>query len=112
MKVGRQQLRKVHMTGKLHMAEKLPPEFVEELECVSRLHEQAVCDHEKCREFSESLSSLLVRLEDMKFYRTADRLMSILINCKPKEASHCEKANLVGEMMKEAVREAQRTAGK
>ena len=40
------------------------------------------------------LSELLVRLEDMKFYRTADRLMSVLLNCKPKEASHCEKANL------------------
>jgi hypothetical protein len=94
------------------MTEKLPPEVIKELESVSRLHELAVCDHEKCRAFSESLSNLLVRLEEMKYYRTADRLMSILINCKPKEASHCEKANLVGEMMKEAVREAHRTAGK
>jgi len=36
----------------------------------------------------------------MKYYRTADRLMSILINCSPKEASHCEKATLEGEMTK------------
>lgn len=92
------------------MAEKLPPEFIKELEYVSRLHEQAVCDHEKCREFSESLSNLLVRIEDMKFYRTADRLMSILINCSPKEASHCEKANLVGEMMKEVTKEVRKAA--
>ncbi|HOW15479.1 hypothetical protein [Methanosarcina sp.] len=94
------------------MAEKLPPEIIEGLECVSRLHEQAVCDHEKCREFSEKLSALLVRVEDMKFYRMADRLMSILINCSPKEASHCEKATLVGEMMKEVTKETQKAAGK
>ncbi|MDM7918875.1 MAG: hypothetical protein QUS12_06890 [Methanosarcina sp.] len=94
------------------MAEKLPPEIIEGLVCVSRLHEQAVCDHEKCREFSEKLSALLVRVEDMKFYRMADRLMSILINCSPKEASHCEKATLVGEMMKEVTKETQKAAGK
>ena len=94
------------------MTEKLPYEVIEELDCVSRLHEQAVCDHEKCREFSEKLSGLLVRLEDMKFYRTADRLMGILINCSPKEASHCEKATLVGTMMKEIAKEAQKAAGK
>ena len=94
------------------MNEKLPPEVIKEFECVSRLHEQAVCDHEKCREFSEKLSDLLVRIEDMKFYRTADRLMSILINCKPKEASHCEKATLVGEMMKEITKEVRKAEGK
>lgn len=38
--------------------------------------------------------------------------MSILINCKPKEASHCEKANLVGEMMKEITKESQKAAYK
>ncbi|MDW5550451.1 hypothetical protein [Methanosarcina sp.] len=87
------------------MAEKLPPEFIKELKSVCKLHEQAVCNKEKCREFSKTLSNLLVSLEDMKYHRTADRLMSILINCSPKEASHCEKATLVGERMKEAVKE-------
>ncbi len=94
------------------MDEKLPPEYIKELEYANLLHEQAVCDHEKCREFSEKLSDILVRVEDMKFYRTADRLMSVLINCSPKEASHCEKASLVGEMIKNVVKEAQRSAGK
>lgn len=94
------------------MAEKLPCEVVEELEHVSRLHEQAVCDHEKCREFSENLSDILVRLEDMKYYKTADKLMSVLINCKPKEASHCEKATMVGEMIKNVAKEAKKEAGK
>jgi uncharacterized protein YdcH (DUF465 family) len=84
----------------------IPKEIIKDLQSVCQLHEQAVCNHDKCREFSESLSELLVRLEDIKFYQIADRLMSVLLNCKPKEASHCEKANLVGEMMKEIMKEA------
>jgi hypothetical protein len=92
------------------MVESIPIEIVKDLQSVCQLHEQAICNHDKCREFSESLSGLLVRLEDMKFYRMADRLMSVLLNCKPKEASHCEKANLVGEMMKEITKEAQKAA--
>jgi hypothetical protein len=35
------------------MVEKLPPEFIKELERVSRLHEHAVCAHEKCRELAK-----------------------------------------------------------
>lgn len=94
------------------MVESIPSEIIKDLQSVCQLHEQAVCNHDKCREFSESLSGLLIRLEDLKFYRTADRLMSILINCKPKEASHCEKANLVGEMMKEITKEVKKASGK
>ncbi len=90
------------------MVENIPEEIVKNLQSVCQLHEQAICNHEKCREFSENLSALLVRLEDMKYYRTADRLMSILLNCKPKEASHCDKANLVGEMMKRVTKEVQK----
>ena len=89
----------------------IPGEIVKNLQSVCQLHEQAVCNHEKCREFSDNLSQLLVRLEDLKFYGTADRLMSILTNCKPKEASHCEKANLVGEMMKEVAKEVKKASG-
>ena len=94
------------------MVESIPSEIIKELQSIYQLHEQAICNHDKCREFSESLSGLLVRFEDMKFYRIADRLMSILLNCKPKEASHCEKANLVGEMMKEIVKEVQNAVRK
>ena len=88
----------------------IPNKVIQDLDSISHLHEQAVSNHDKCREFSEKLSDFVIRLEDLKLYRTADKLMSILINCKPKEASHCEKANLVGEMMKEIVKEAQNTA--
>ncbi len=94
------------------MTDNIPEEIVKDLQTLCQLHQQAVCNYDKCREFSESLSGLLVKLEDMKFYRMADRAMSILLNCKPKEASHCEKANLVGEMMKEIVKEAQNGARK
>lgn len=89
----------------------IPEEIIKDLQLVCQLHEQAVCNHDKCREFSESLSALLIRLEDLKLYRMADRLMSILLNCKPKEASHCEKSNLVGESMKEVMKEAQKANG-
>ena len=98
--------------GSILMAENILEEIIKDLHSVCQLHQQAVCNHDKRREFSASLSELLVRLEDMKYYRTADRAMGILLNCKPKEASHCEKANLVGEMMKEIVKEAQNAAGR
>ncbi len=88
----------------------IPNKVIQELQSISYLHEQAVRNHDKCREFGEKLSDFVVRLEDMKLYRISDKLMSILINCKPKEASHCEKANLVGEMMKDVVKEAKKSA--
>ncbi len=87
------------------MVENIPEDIVKDFQFVCHLHEQAVCDHDKCREFSEYLSELLIRFEDMEFYRLADRIMSILLNCKPKDASHCEKANLVGAMLKEITKE-------
>jgi hypothetical protein len=89
----------------------IPNDILKDLQSVCQLHEQAVCNHDKCREFSESLSELLVRVEDMKFYRIADRLMSVLLNCKPKEASHCEKATLVETMIKEITKDVQKKAG-
>ncbi|PAV12145.1 hypothetical protein ASJ81_00320 [Methanosarcina spelaei] len=94
------------------MIESIPRELIKDLQTVCQLHDEAVCNHDKCREFSENLSALLIRLEDLKFYRMADRLMSVLLNCKPKEASHCEKANLVGAMMKEITKDAKKAAGK
>jgi hypothetical protein len=94
------------------MVETVPEDILKELQLLCVLHGQAICNHKKCREFSERLSDLLMTLEDMEVYRLADRLMSILLNCKPKEASHCEKANLVGERMKGITREMNQQAGK
>lgn len=90
----------------------VPEEVIKDLQFICQLHEEAICNHDKCKKFSESLSLLLIRLEDIKLYRMADRVMSVLLNCKPKEASHCEKANLVGEMMKEITKEARKATGK
>ena len=87
----------------------IPSEVMQELFSINHLNEQAVSNHDKCREFSENLSDLVVVLEDMKLYRTADKLINILINCKPKDASHCEKANLVRDMMKDMVKEAKKS---
>lgn len=94
------------------MVEDIPEDIIKGLQSVCQLHQQAVCNYDKCREFSDNVSELLVKLEDLKYYRLADRLMSILLNCKPKEASHCEKATFVGEMIKEVTKEAQKIAGK
>ena len=89
----------------------IPNDILKDLQSVCQLHEQAVCNHDECKEFSESLSELLVRVEDMKYYRIADRLMSILLNCKPKEAPHCEKVTLVETMIKEITKDVQKKAG-
>jgi hypothetical protein len=86
----------------------IPNEVIQELQSISYLHEQAVSNQDKYRDFSEKLSDFVIRLEDLRLYRTADKLMSILLNCKPKEASHCEKANLVGEMIKDVVKDAKK----
>jgi uncharacterized protein YehS (DUF1456 family) len=64
-------------------------DILKDLQYIYQLHEQAVFNHDNCREFSEILSELLVKLEDTKFYQTADILMSILMNCKSTEAPHC-----------------------
>jgi hypothetical protein len=74
-----------------------PTDILKDLQYICQLHEHAVCNHDKCRGFSEILSELFVKLGDVKFYQTADRLMSILINCKPKEALHCEKATILNQ---------------
>ena len=66
----------------------IPKDILKDLQYICELHEHAVCNHNKCREFSEIFSELLVKLEGMKFYQIADIFMSILMNCKPKAAFH------------------------
>jgi hypothetical protein len=36
----------------------IPSDIVKDLQSISQLHEKAVCNHDKCREFSERLSEL------------------------------------------------------
>lgn len=71
-----------------------------DLEKACLLHQRASSDYTKCVEFSKLMVDLLGRLEDTGCNRTADKVMTILLDCQPKEGSHCDKAAVVGEKMK------------
>ncbi|MCD6292400.1 MAG: hypothetical protein J7M09_02950 [Deltaproteobacteria bacterium] len=49
------------------------------------------------------MSDVLVRLEDAECDYFAGKVMSILVECNPKEGTHCEKATLVGEKNEEVL---------
>lgn len=82
------------------MAEEIPDDIKKDLEKACALHQRAVSDYAQCTEFSKIMSDLLARLEDSDCLRTADKVMTVLLDCNPKEGTHCEKATLVGEKMK------------
>ena len=86
----------------------IPNYILKNLQYICQLHEHAVLEDYKCKEFSEILSELLVKLGDVKFYQTADILMSILINCKPTEASHCGKTTIIESMIREVAKDVQK----
>lgn len=81
------------------MAEELPDDIKKDLGKACALHQRAVSDYAKCVEFSKIMSDLLSRLEDADCNRTADKVMTILLDCNPKEGAHCDKATLIGEKM-------------
>ena len=82
------------------MTKELPENIQKDLERACRLHERATSDFEKCVEFNKLTSNLLARLEDEGHYRYADRVMTILLDCNPKEGSSCDKASITGERVK------------
>ena len=86
------------------MADKIPNDIVKDLEKAGGLHQRAVSDYAKCLEFSKLMADILARVEDADCVRVADRVMTILLDCNPKEGTHCEKATLVGEKMKKILR--------
>ena len=61
-----------------------------EISALRRLHGDAICDAEKCRDFNRRMSDLLMRLEDAGEDRLADRVMDALAVCSPKTGSHCD----------------------
>ena len=79
------------------MTKELPDNIQKDLEKACILHQRATSDYEKCVEFNKLMSGLLARLEDSGHYRLADRVMTILLDCIPKEGSSCEKASISGE---------------
>ena len=82
------------------MAEKISDDIKKDLAKACSLHQRAVSDYTKCVEFSKIMSGLLARLEDSGCYRTADKVMTVLLDCNPKDGGHCDKAILVAERMK------------
>lgn len=80
--------------------QKRSEDIIRDLQKACALHERATSDYQKCVEFSKLMSDLLARLEDAGCHRDADRVMTILLDCNPKEGCSCEKATIVGERMK------------
>jgi hypothetical protein len=83
-----------------HIAEILPDDIQKDLEKACVLHQRAVSDYAQCEEFSRLMSDLLSRLEDAKCFKTADKVMSILLDCSPKIGAHCEKSTIVSQITK------------
>ncbi len=82
------------------MPKELPENIQKDLEKACSLHQRATSDYEKCVEFNKLTSDLLGRLEDEGQYRLADRIMTILLDCNPKEGSSCDKSSITGERVK------------
>lgn len=82
------------------MSKELSDDLQEDLQKACSLHERATSDYQKCVEFNKLTSDLLARLEDVGQYRLADRMMTILLDCNPKEGSSCDKASITGERVK------------
>ncbi|HIJ79613.1 MAG: hypothetical protein OEY01_12685 [Desulfobulbaceae bacterium] len=82
------------------MAEIIPEDIKEDLAKACILHQRTAADHEKCLEFNKLMAELLGRLEDAGCYRTADRVMGILLDCNPKEGARCDNANRISDKMK------------
>jgi len=61
-----------------------------ELDCLYELHEAAVSQAGKCRDFNSQAALFLQRLEEMGADDLADRVMDLLAGCSPKDFSPCD----------------------
>lgn len=82
------------------MNEPLPHDVRSSLARARALHDRAASDYAKCLEFNALLAGLLDRLEDGGHRREARRVMSLLLECSPREGVRCDKSTLVGERVK------------
>lgn len=80
--------------------EVLPEDIKQDLEKACALHQRAVSDYAQCEQFSRLMSDLLARLEDAKCFHTADKVMTILLDCNPKIGAHCEKSTVISQKTK------------
>lgn len=69
-------------------------EINKEIEQLCKLHDEAVANYEKCREFANRMSLFLTELEDLGYQSMANMAMDALLFCNPKVASHCDKVNM------------------
>jgi len=81
------------------MSEKIPQDIKEELDKAAILHQRTSADYEKCVEFNRLMASILGRLEDAGCHKTAGKVMTILLDCNPKQGAQCEKSARIGEKM-------------
>ena len=65
-------------------------EILEEVEALYELHLKTQTDPLKCREFNSRASIFLDKMEALKLFTIADRMMDILGGCSPKDFSHCD----------------------
>lgn len=82
------------------MTEKIPEDIQQDLEKACSLHDRATSDYAQCQEFSKLMSDILARLEDVRCFDAADKVMSILLDCNPKIGSHCDKSTVVANAMR------------
>lgn len=82
------------------MSKPLPHDVRSSLARARELHDRAASDYGKCLEFNALLARLLARLEDGGHLREARRVMSLLLECSPREGARCDKSTLVGEGVK------------
>jgi len=79
------------------MSEIIPEDIKKDLEKAYELHKRTTADYAKCVEFSALASGLLARLEDAGCDQMADKMMSILLECNPKEGAHCDSSMRVSD---------------
>jgi hypothetical protein len=69
-------------------------EMNQKMVVLCKLHDEAIANYEKCREFANCMSLFLAEMEDLGCNSMANKAMDVLMDCNPKVASHCEKANM------------------
>ncbi len=90
----------VNSGERVTVVEELPEDIQRDLARARSLHERTASDYEKCVEFNKLMSNILARLEDEGEDRAADRIMSILLQCNPREGCHCDHSTQISQKMK------------
>lgn len=82
------------------MADTLPPDIRNLFDQAVALHDRAASDYEKCLEFNQLLSTLLDQLEENSHDKTAEKVMTLLIDCNPKQGARCDNTQRIGDKIR------------